>query len=84
MILKLCTCFYCDVKIFFYFNVWLDKYSWGNIFFYDFSYKTLLGAETLYIRSGKVDGFIGVYDGNRYFVFGFKKLMRLTLELDTL
>ena len=62
----------------------MDKYSWGNIFFYDISYKTLLGAETLYIGSGKVDGFIGVYDGNRYFVFGFKKLMRLTLELDTL
>ena len=41
---------------------------------YNISYKTLIGAKPLCIRFDKVDGFIGVYDGNWYLVlFGPKK-----------
>ena len=35
---------------------------------YDISYKILIGAKPLPIRFDKVDGFIRVYDGNRYLV----------------
>ena len=34
---------------------------------YKISYKTLIGAKPLHIRFDKIDGFIRVYDGNRYF-----------------
>ena len=33
---------------------------------YEISYKTLLGAKLSCIRFNKVDGYIRVYDGNRY------------------
>ena len=35
-----------------------------NILIYDIIYKTLIGAKQ--IRFDKIDGFIRIYDGNRY------------------
>ena len=37
-------------------------------------HTTLIGAKPLHIRFDKIDGFIRVYDGNRYLVlFGLEK-----------
>ena len=49
-------------------NISLDEKWYENILIYDISYKTLIGAKPLSIRSGNVDGFIRVYDGTRYLV----------------
>ena len=37
-----------------------------NIIIYDVSYKTPTGTKSLRIMFDKVDGFIRVYDGNKY------------------
>ena len=55
-------------------NILLDEKSNENIFIYNISCKTLIGAEPLHIRFNKVDRFIRVYDGTRYLVlFGPEK-----------
>ena len=38
-----------------------------NIIIYDILYKTFMGAKPLRIRLDKIDGFIKIYDGIRYF-----------------
>ena len=48
-------------------NISIDEKSYENILVYVISYKTLIGAKPLRIRFDKVEGFIRVYDGNRYF-----------------
>ena len=51
-----------------------DDIIYENILIYSILYKTLISAKPLCIRFGKVDGFIRVYDGNRYLVlFGPEK-----------
>ena len=37
-----------------------------EIFIYDISYKTLIGSKPLWIRLGKIDGFIRIYYETRY------------------
>ena len=55
-------------------NILLDEKSYGNILIYNISYKTLISAKRLRIRLDKVDGFIRVYNGSRYFLlFGPEK-----------
>ena len=48
--------------------------SYEYILIYNISYKTLIGAKPLRIRSDKVNGFIRVYDETKYLVLlGHKK-----------
>ena len=49
-------------------NTLIDEKSCENIFVYNISYKTFIGAKPLCIRSDKIDRFIRVYDGSRYLV----------------
>ena len=42
--------------------------SYENISVYNISYKSLIDYKHLGIRFDKIDGFIRVYDGNRYLV----------------
>ena len=49
-------------------NFLLDKKSYKNILIYDILCKTLIGTKPLRNRFNKVNGFIRVYDGNRYLV----------------
>ena len=46
----------------------LDGKSYENVLIYDISYKTLTGAKPLLIKFDKIDGFIRVYEGTRYFI----------------
>ena len=48
-------------------NILLDEKSYGNIFIYDISYKTLIITKPLRIIFDK-DGFIRDYDGTEYLV----------------
>ena len=50
-------------------NILIDEKSYVNILVYNISYKTLIDAKLLRTRFDKIDGFIRVYDGTRYFVF---------------
>ena len=48
--------------------------SYEYILIYNISYKTLIGAKPLRIRSDKVNGFIRVYDETKFLVLlGHKK-----------
>ena len=47
-------------------NVLMNEKSHENIFIYEISCKTLIGAKPLCIRFSKIDGFIRIYDGTRY------------------
>ena len=66
------TCYYFDDIIKFedfgFSKILIDKKSYENLLVYNISFKTLIGAKPLRIRFDKVDGFIRVYDGNRYVV----------------
>ena len=57
-----------EIEDFNFDNILLDENSYENILVYYISYKTLIGAKPLRIRFDKVDGFIRIYDGNRYLV----------------
>ena len=46
----------------------IDEKSYKNILVYKISNKILIHAKPLHIRFGKIDGFISVYNGTRYFV----------------
>ena len=51
-----------------------DEKSYETILVYNISYKTLIDDKPLRIRFDKLDGFYGVYDGNRYSaLFGSEK-----------
>ena len=55
-----------------------DKKSHENILIYDISYKTLIGPKSLRIRFDKINGFIIIYDGTRYWTFfGSKKYVAI-------
>ena len=57
-------------------KILLNERSLENILVYNISYKTLIDAKPLLIRSDKIDGFIRVYDGTGYLVltlFGSEK-----------
>ena len=56
--IKNCTCYYLDsiteVENFDFDNILLDEKSQENIFAYDISHKTLIGAKQLCIKFDKV------------------------------
>ena len=59
----------CDID-----NILIDEKSRENILIYDISFKTLIGPKPLRVRFDKIDAFIRLYDGTRYFVlFVFEK-----------
>ena len=52
---------------------------------YDISHKTLIGSKPFRIRFDKIDGFIRIYDGNRYVtLIDTENMMLFTTELDIL
>ena len=62
-----------------------NEKSHENIFVYDISYKTLIGSKPFRIRFHKIDGFIRIYDGNRYVaLIDTENMMLFTTELDIL
>ena len=72
------TCYYFDeiIKLehFDLDNILIDKISHENILIYDISYKPLIDAKPLHIRFDKTDGFMRIYDGNRYLTsLGFEE-----------
>ena len=76
--IKIRTCYYFhDIIKFEDFNlddILIDEKSYENILVYNISYKSLIGAKPLRIRSDKIDGFIRVDDGNKYLIlFGDEK-----------
>ena len=58
--------------------------SYKNILVYNISYKTFAVAKPLCIRFNKTDGFIRVYDGTRYLVFGAEKYDLLDYRIKNL
>ena len=55
-------------------NILISEKSYENILVFNTSYKTLVDAQPLRIRFGKIDGFIRGYEGTRYLVlFGGEK-----------
>ena len=48
-------------------NILLFEKSFEKILISNVSYNTFIGAKPMCIRFDKVDGFITVYDGTRYF-----------------
>ena len=72
----MCCYFYDIIKIeyFDFDKILSEEKPYENIFNYNISNKTLIGAKPLHIRFDKVDRFIRVYDGTRYLVlFGREK-----------
>ena len=65
-------------------NILIDEKSHKNIQVDDISYKTLIGLKPLRIRFNKIDGFIWIYHGTRYFVFGPENMMLVRTELHIL
>ena len=65
-------------------NILIDEKSHKNIQVYDISYKTLIGLKPLRIRFNKIDGFIRIYHGTRYFAFGPENMMLVRTELHIL
>ena len=51
----------------------MDEKSNKNIFIYDISYTTLIGANPSCITLHKVDGFIRFYGGTRYLILSGSK-----------
>ena len=49
-------------------DILFNKKLYENIFIYDISHKTFMGPKPLRIRFDEIDGFIKIYDGNRYLV----------------
>ena len=47
-------------------NILIDCKSYENILIYDISVQTLIDLQLLDIRFDKIDGFIRIYNGNRY------------------
>ena len=47
-------------------NILIDSKSYENILIYDISVQTLIDLQLLGIRFDKIDGFIRIYNGNRY------------------
>ena len=48
------------------------------------SYKSLIDSEPLDTRFNKIDGFIRVYDGTRYYYLEVKNMIPFTTGLDIL
>ena len=65
------TCYHFDdiikIEYFDFGNIVIDEKACESILIYNISYKTLIGAKPLLIGFDKVDGFIRVHDGTRYF-----------------
>ena len=47
-------------------NILIDRKSYENISIYGISVQTLIDLQLLDIRFDKIDGFIRIYNGNRY------------------
>ena len=76
--IKNCLCYYFDDIIktedFDLDNFLIDEKSYETFLVYNISYKSLINYKPLRTRFDKIDGFIRVYDGTRYFVlFGSEK-----------
>ena len=55
-------------------NSLIEEKSHKNILIDDISYKNLIGSKHLRVRFDKIERFIRIYDGNRYFtLFGSEK-----------
>ena len=55
-------------------DILIDEKSSKNILICNIFHKTLIEAELLPIRFDRIDGFIRIYDGNRYLtLFGSEK-----------
>ena len=66
------TCYYFDAKTktedFNLNNILIKKKRYKNILVYNISYKTLIDAKPLRCGVDKINGFIRVYDGNKYLI----------------
>ena len=66
------TCYYFDAKTktedFNLDNILIRKKRYKNILVYNISYKTLIDAKPLRCGVDKINGFIRVYDGNKYLI----------------
>ena len=63
-------------------NILIDEKLHKNILIYIILYKTLIGTKPLRIRFDKIEGFIRIYDGTRYWVLlCLKNMMLFTIEL---
>ena len=63
----------------------MDEKSYEKVLIYDVSYKILLGTKPLDITFDKVDGFIRVYDGSKYFLlFDTENIISFMIRLDIL
>ena len=66
------TCYYFDAKTktedFNLDNILIKKIRYKNILVYNISYKTLIDAKPLRCGVDKINGFIRVYDGNKYLI----------------
>ena len=66
------TCYYFDAKTktedFNLDNILIKKKRYKNILVYNISYKTLIDAKPLRCGVDKINGFIRVYDGNKYLI----------------
>ena len=66
-------------------NSLIEEKSHKNILIDDISYKNLIGSKHLRTRFDKIERFIRIYGGTRYFtLFGSENMMLFTTELDIL
>ena len=49
-------------------KILIDEKSYENILVYNSFYKSLIGSKPLHIRFNKLNRFIRVYDGTRYWI----------------
>ena len=81
-----CYYFYYIIKIedFDFDNILFDEKSCENIFIYDISYKTLIGAKPLCIRFDKVVGLEFMMELGIWYYLVLKNMMPFTIELGIL
>ena len=83
------TCYYFDDRI------RIENFDLDNILIHEkslkkkklvsnISYKSLIDSEPLDTRFNKIDGFIRVYDGTRYYYLEVKNMIPFTTGLDIL
>ena len=81
--IKNCRCYYFHdtFKIidFVLDNVLIDGKYDKNILVYNNSHKTLIDATPFHIKFNKVNGFIRVYDGNKFYMNYFKNINAILL-----
>ena len=58
-----------------------DSKSYKNFLIYSISYKISIGAKPLHVKFDKIDTFIRVYDGTRYFVLFSADAISIGLDI---